>query len=71
MWTGLDFKSVQFDQVRGEAENWIKIRLDLKSSSVRIGEFKMTSHTNKALLKVGREYFAGLIVTKRNKATVY
>jgi hypothetical protein len=26
MKTGLDFKSAQFDQVRGEAEKWIKMR---------------------------------------------
>ena len=26
MRTGLDFKSAQFDQVRGEAEDWIKMR---------------------------------------------
>jgi hypothetical protein len=26
MRTGLDFKFVQFDQVRGEAEDWIKMR---------------------------------------------
>ena len=44
MRTGLDFKSAQFDQVRGEAEGWIKMR--------GIGGFEMTSHTNKSLLKV-------------------
>ncbi len=26
MRTGLDFKSAQFDPVRGEAEHWIKLR---------------------------------------------
>jgi hypothetical protein len=26
MRTGLDFKSAQFDQLRGEAEDWIKMR---------------------------------------------
>ena len=26
MRTGLDFKSAQFDHVRGEAEDWIKMR---------------------------------------------
>jgi hypothetical protein len=26
MRTGLDFKSAQFDQVRGEAEDWVKMR---------------------------------------------
>jgi hypothetical protein len=26
MRTGLDFKSAQFDQVRGKAEDWIKMR---------------------------------------------
>jgi hypothetical protein len=46
---GLDFKSAQFDQVRGEAEDWIKMR-DLKSSPVRIGGFEMTSHAKKSLL---------------------
>jgi hypothetical protein len=35
MRTGLDFKSAQFDQVRGE---------------VRIGGFEMTFHANKSLL---------------------
>jgi hypothetical protein len=34
----------QFDQVRGEAEDWVKMR-GLKSSPVRIGEFEMKSHT--------------------------
>ena len=29
MRTGLDFKSAQFDQARGEAEEWIKIGKDL------------------------------------------
>jgi hypothetical protein len=33
MKTGLDFKSAQFDQVRGEAEDWIKMRgVEIKSS---------------------------------------
>jgi hypothetical protein len=49
MRTGLDFKSAQFDRVRGEAEDWVKMR-DLKSSPVRIGGFEMTSHANKSLL---------------------
>jgi hypothetical protein len=26
MGTGIDFKSAQFDQVRGEAEDWIEMR---------------------------------------------
>ena len=56
MRTGLDFKSAQFDQVRGEAEDWIKMTgskcEDLKSDPVRIGGFEMTSHTNKSLLEV-------------------
>ena len=29
MRTRLDFKSVQFDQVRGEAEDWIEMRVNL------------------------------------------
>jgi hypothetical protein len=40
MRTGLDFKSAQFDQVRGEAEDWIKMRgLEIY---LRIGGFEMT-----------------------------
>jgi hypothetical protein len=48
MRTRLDFKSAQFDQVRGEAEDWIKMR-GLETSPVRIGGFEMTSHKNKSL----------------------
>jgi hypothetical protein len=51
MRTGLDFKSGQFDKVRGEFEDWIKSD-DWKSSPDRIGGFEMTPHTNKSLLKV-------------------
>jgi hypothetical protein len=51
MRTGLDFKSAQFDQVRGEAEDWPGSKCeDLKSTPVRIGGFEMTSHANKSLL---------------------
>jgi hypothetical protein len=33
MRTGLDFESAQFDQVRGEADDWIKMRgLEIESS---------------------------------------
>jgi hypothetical protein len=41
MRTGLNFKSAQFDQVWGEADEWIKMREDLKSSPVRIGGFEI------------------------------
>jgi hypothetical protein len=49
--TGLDFKSAQFDQVRGEAEDVLHGSKceDLKSSPVRIGAFQMISHANKSL----------------------
>jgi hypothetical protein len=47
MRTGLDFKSAQFDKVRGEAEDWIGMRGLEIYSPVRIGEFEMTSRTNK------------------------
>jgi hypothetical protein len=49
MRTGLDFKSEQFDHVRGEAEDWIGMRGLEIYSPVRIGEFEMTSRTNKWL----------------------
>jgi hypothetical protein len=56
MTTGLDFKSTQFDPVRGEAEDRIKMR-GLKSSPVRIRGFAVTSRTNKSLLKLRRINF--------------
>ena len=47
----LDFKSAQFDHVRGEAKQRTGSKCeDLKSSPVRIGGFEMISHTNKSLL---------------------
>jgi hypothetical protein len=48
MRTGLDFKSAQFDQVQGEAEDWIKME-DLKFSPFLIVGFEMASHANKSL----------------------
>jgi hypothetical protein len=45
MRTGLDFKIAQFDQVRGKAEDWIKVR----GLEIRIGGFEMTFHTNKSI----------------------
>ena len=48
MMTGLDFKSAQFDQVRGDTGSKCE---NLKTNPVRIGGFEMTSHTNKSLLK--------------------
>ena len=50
MRTGLDFKHVQFDQVRGEAEDCIKVRGLEIYSPVQIRGFEMTSHTNKSIL---------------------
>ena len=44
MTTGLDdFKSAHFDQVRGESEDWIKMRglRNAKSSPVQIGGFEI------------------------------
>ena len=49
MRTGLDFKSAQFDPVRGEAED-LKSNEDLKSSPVRNGGFGITSKTNELLI---------------------
>ena len=49
MTTGLHFKSAQFDEVRGEGEDWIKMR-GLKFSPVRIGGFERTSRANKPRL---------------------
>jgi hypothetical protein len=50
---GVDFESVQFDQVQGQAEDcmdeniWLKCE-DLKSTPGLIVGFEMTSHTNKS-----------------------
>ena len=56
MRTGRDFESAQFDQVRGEAEDWIKMRgFEIQRSSPHIvGGFEITSRTitNKSPLKV-------------------
>ncbi len=45
MRTGLDFKSAQFDPVRGEGEAGSDSE-DLKSGPVRIGGFGITLKTN-------------------------
>ena len=50
MRTGLDFKSTQFDPVRGEAEDWIQLRGLEIYSPVRIGVFGITSKTNELLI---------------------
>ena len=41
MKTGLDFKSAQFDQARGEAEDWIKMReLEIWFSPIKLEDLK-------------------------------
>ena len=59
MRTGLDFKSVQFDRVRGEAEDCIKMQGNLVQSG--IGGFEMTSHTNKKIFSVRGINFAPVL----------
>jgi hypothetical protein len=50
MRTRLDFKSAQFDQVRGMAKPRTGSKCeDMKSKPVRIGGSEITSHTNKSL----------------------
>jgi hypothetical protein len=50
MRTRLDFKSAQFDQVRGMVKPRTGSKCeDMKSRPVRIGGSEITSHTNKSL----------------------
>jgi hypothetical protein len=46
MRTGLDFKSAQFDHVRGEEEDWVKMRGLEIWSSPRSRIWNITSRTN-------------------------